>query len=101
MYTICHQMLTIASTSKVPPVLPHPAAEHTTFPILVAFTQSLAVAALDTSCLQLPHSDIRVSVLACNLRLPGYPENKAKRIEQSVKLSAPGLTRLGLPINLL
>jgi len=72
MYTICHPILTIGSASGAPPVLPDPAEELTTFPILLAFTQSLAIAASGLSCLQLPHSDIRVGFLAFNPRLMAW-----------------------------
>src|SRR6218665_1870686 len=62
MYTICRQMLTIASASGAPP-----APRLVTFPILIAFRQSQLRALRACSY----HSDIRVDVLACNLRLPG------------------------------
>jgi len=78
MYTICHQMLTIASASGTPPVLPcrgpDPAAELTKFSILLAFMQSLAIRASGPSCLHLSHSDIRVGFLACNPQLHGRQE---------------------------
>ena len=72
MYTICHQMLTIASASEVPAVLSRPRSEHTTLPNLLhspKVSQSQLRAFCGSLCLQLPRTDIRVSFLPCNPRL--------------------------------
>jgi len=99
MYTICHQMLTIASASGAPPVLPRPncGSYYVHYiGLLLAFTQSLAIAA---SCVQLPQSDIRVSFLVCNPRLHGHQEEFLKGMGQSLKLLTSGLARM--PIKLI
>jgi len=51
-----------------------------TFPILLAFMQSL----------QLSHSDIQVGFLACNPRLHGRQEEFLQGMGQSLKLSVRG-----------
>src|SRR6218665_56056 len=48
MYTNCHQLLTIASASGAPPVLPDPAAELTMFPVLLAFNPNHVLRSLYT-----------------------------------------------------
>jgi len=73
MYTICHQMLTIASASGAPPVFPKPSCGTYDVPHTL-HSRSLALAAPGPSCLQLPHSDIRVGFLAFNPRLHGRQE---------------------------